>query len=306
MDIVSDICRSIRLEGSVFFRSNLSAPWGIQLATANEPRFHVVLEGSMWYQTDHMPEPKQMNAGDIIIIPEGEWHWVADSIGRKCYQSPVVGAAMVQGRPMFQGNAIATRLLCGLFRFDKALEHPLLSALPPLVQLDYNHSTGHKFLLQMADWMFDEFNQDTPGATILVDRLCEVFFIQALRNIQGIQDYSIGFLAALKDPRINKALKLIHSQPEAAWTLANLSAEVAMSRAVFADQFNSLVGSPPKTYLTAWRMRQALNLIKQTVLPVMTIAAKVGYSSDATFNRAFQRYFDVTPAEYRKQLESAV
>lgn len=305
MDIVSDICRSIRLEGSVFFRSNLSAPWGIQLPAAHEPRFHVVLDGSMWYQTDVMDTPKQMKSGDIIIIPEGEWHWIADSVGRKCFLPSELGAAAEQGQPMFQGDDVATKLLCGLFRFDKLIEHPLVSALPPLIELPHNQSPGHKFLVQTANWMFDEFDQATPGSTILVDRLCEIFFIQSLRNVQEIQQYSTGFLAAMKDPRINKALQLIHNQPELPWTLDDLAAEVAMSRAVFADRFNNLVGAPPKTYLTAWRMRQALNMIKETVLPVITIAAKVGYTSDATFNRAFQRYFEITPAEYRKNLETA-
>ncbi len=305
MDVVSDICRSIRLEGSVFFRSDLSAPWGIQLPEAHEPRFHVVLEGSMWYQTDQMPEPEQMNAGDIIIIPEGEWHWVADSVGRECVLSAEAGAAANEGNPMFQGDEVATRLLCGLFRFDKAIEHPLISALPHLIQLPYDNSAGRKFLIQTAKWMFDEFNQEAAGASVLVDRLCEVFFIQALRNTQEIQEYSTGFLAALKDPRINKALQLIHNQPEMPWSLDELAAEATMSRAVFADRFNQLVGSPPKTYLTAWRMQQAINLIKESVLPILTIAAKVGYTSDVTFIRAFQRYFDVSPAEYRKNLEGA-
>jgi len=305
MDVVSDICRSIRLEGSVFFRSDLAAPWGIQLPAAHEPRFHVVLQGSMWYQTDLMSEPKQMNAGDILIIPEGEWHWVADSVGRKCFLPPEIGAAIAEGRPMFQGDEVATRLLCGLFRFDKALEHPLISALPPIIHLLHNDSASHKFLIQTANWMFDEFNEEAPGSSVLVDRLCEVFFIQALRNVQEIQEFSTGFLAALKDPRINKALQLIHNQPDVAWTLDDLATEVAMSRAVFADRFNHLVGSPPITYLSGWRMQQALNLIKETVLPVITIAAKVGYTSDITFIRAFQRYFEVTPAEYRKNLEYA-
>lgn len=302
MDVVSDICRSIRLEGSVFFHSDLSAPWGIQLPSAHEPRFHVVLEGSMWYQTDKMSELKKMNVGDIIIIPEGEWHWIADSVGQKCFPATEIRTAVAAGNPMFQGDEVATRLLCGLFRFDKAIEHPLISALPPLIQLPYNNSAGRKFLIQTAQWMFDEFDEESPGASVLVDRLCEVFFIQALRNIQGIQEYSTGFLAALKDPRINKALQLIHNQPEVQWSLDKLAAEVAMSRAVFAERFNQLVGAPPKTYLTAWRMQQTINLIKETVLPIITIAARVGYSSDVTFNRAFHRYFKVTPVEYRKTL----
>lgn len=302
MDVVSDICRSIRLEGSVFFRSDLAAPWGIQLPAAHEPRFHVVLQGALWYQTDKMSAPGQMHAGDILIIPEGEWHWIADAEGRECIPSAEAGAALQRGKPLFQGETVATRLLCGLFRFNQALQHPLLSALPDRILLTHDGSTGQQFLLQTAGWMFDEFNQEAPGASVLIDRLCEVFFIQALRSIQDIQEFSSGFLMALKDPRINKALQCIHQQPQNSWTLEELADKVAMSRAVFAERFNQLVGSPPIAYLTAWRMQQALNLVKDTLLPIVTIAEKVGYTSDVAFNRAFQRYFEVTPTEYRKGL----
>ena len=114
MDVVSDICRSIRFEGSVFFRSDLSAPWGIVLPEAREPRFHVVLDGRLWFQTEKMPEPQTMNAGDILIIPEGEWHWIADQVGRPLTPSAEAGAALQAGTPMFQNGQTATRLICRL------------------------------------------------------------------------------------------------------------------------------------------------------------------------------------------------
>lgn len=303
MDVLSDICRSIRLEGSVFYRSDLSAPWGMILPNASEPRFHVVLEGSLWFQTEKMPEPKSMHAGDVLIIPEGEWHWIADSIGTECVQGSDARAALMAGKPFFQGDKLETRLLCGLFRFDKELTHPLLTALPPILQLHFDPGSKKDFLKLTTDWIFDEFNSDVPGASVLIDRLCEIFFIQSLRTVQYFSDNSMGFLAALKDPRINKALQLIHRQPEKNWTLDNLASEVAMSRAVFAEHFAETVGSPPKTYLTAWRMRKALNLLKETNFHVSVIADKVGYNSDATFSRAFHRHFGMSPAEYRKQAE---
>lgn len=305
MDIVSDICRTIRLEGSVFFRSDLSAPWGIQLPAAHEPRFHVVLEGNMWFQTDKMAQPQLMQAGDVIIIPEGEWHWIADAIGRTCVLSAEAGAAANAGTPMFQGDVLATRLLCGLFRFNKAIKHPLLSALPDLIRLDHDDSPNQHFLIEIGQWMFNEFNRDAPGSNVLIDRLCEVFFIQSLRNIQEIKAYTTGFLDALKDPRIHKSLQAMHEKPQFAWTLELLAKEVAMSRAVFAERFNQLVGITPIAYLTAWRMQQALNLIRETVLPIASIAEQVGYNSDISFNRAFQRHFEMTPGEYRKRLETA-
>ena len=303
MDVLSDICKSIRLEGSIFYRSDLTAPWGMILPAASEPRFHVVLEGELWFQTDKMPEPQLMQAGDVLIIPEGEWHWIADSIGSECVNGPDAREALIAGKPMFQGDSIDTRLLCGLFRFDKTLEHPLISALPDIIQLHYDPDSDKDFLKFTVDWIFSEFNSEAPGANVLIDRLCEILFIQSLRNIQDLEKYANGFLIALKDPRINKALQLIHSHPEKAWTLEALAAEVAMSRAVFADHFVYTVGCPPISYLTSWRMRNALNLLKETNLSAQIIAEKVGYQSNTSFSRAFQRHFGLSPLEYRKKPE---
>ncbi|MBS3954166.1 MAG: AraC family transcriptional regulator [Methylomicrobium sp.] len=300
MDIMSDICRSLRLEGSVFFRSDLSAPWGIELPAAHEPRFHIVLAGHLWFQTEKMPQPQKMEAGDILIIPEGEWHWIADQTGRTMTPSADAGAALRQGRPMFQGNHPTTRLLCGLFRFDPDSPHPLIESLPPIIHLQGSDSVESRFLMHTAHWLFDEYDCANPGSTILMDRLCEIFFIQAFRYINKFEDLETGFLAALKDPKIHKALQCIHEQPSKPWTLKLLAGESAMSRAVFAQRFHESVGYSPIAYLTHWRMQRALNLLKDTNMAVSSIATTVGYASDAAFARAFQRHFKKTPGDYRK------
>lgn len=249
-----------------------------------------------------MHRPIKLEPGDVLVIPEGGWHWVADSLDSGRIPAAEVAQASLEGHPMFQDGPVATRLLCGRFRFDRELTHPLMSALPPLIHLPQADSPGLAWLQETGDWMYKELTNASPGSEILVDRLCEIYFIQALRSLQALDVLPTGFVAALNDRRINKSLQLVHSRPQESWTLERVAGEIGMSRAVFAERFHRLIGLPFNAYLTAWRMQKAINLLKRVDVSASRVADEVGYSSDISFSRAFRRYFGKTPGEYRKEL----
>lgn len=121
MDILSDVLHSIRLEGSVFFRSALASPWGINCPANDTPLFHIVLLGHCWIQTAAMNQPIRVENGDLVLIPRGEAHWIADSPQSPRMPSARLLEAYQCGAPLFQQGEIATRLLCGYFRFDKGI-----------------------------------------------------------------------------------------------------------------------------------------------------------------------------------------
>ncbi len=213
MDLLSEILRSIRLEGSIFFRSKLTAPWGFDLPSALEPRFHIVLEGHSWLATETLGGPILLGAGDAVILRDGETHWVADSPDTKRVASFEASEAHRAGKPLFQGPATDCRLLCGRFHFDKDLRHPLVETLPDLIHLQSGESNGDAWVKRMGSLMDEELIRGDPGVAIVVDRLCELFLIQVLRKISASDEHSFAFVRALDDRVIGRALEMSPRSP---------------------------------------------------------------------------------------------
>ena len=144
-----------------------------------------------------------------------------------------------------------------------------------------------------------------PGSSAVVDRLCELFFIQVLRSHARNDPVFPGFVAALDDPITSRGLRLIHEHPENDWTLDSLARAAGLSRSAFAKRFHQLVGVPPKAYLTTWRMHKAKRLLRNPYARLATVARQVGYASDAAFNRAFKQFFGKSPGAFQAEFTSA-
>lgn len=306
MDILSDVLQSIRLEGSVFFRSALARPWGMTCPENDTPLFHIVLFGHCWLQTSAMRQAIRVEDGDIVLIPRGEAHWIADSPHSERIPSTRLLEAYQCGAPLFQQGEIATQLLCGYFRFDKGLQHPLMSTLPPYLHIKQGSRTEDLWLRHMVETMDLEAEASHPGKDVVVDRLCEILFIQILRRTEEALGQHGHFLAALEDPVIRQAMHLIHAQLDHPWTLEELAREAGTSRAVFAARFHQLVGVPPKAYITAWRLHKAARLLEDRGLSLSAVAAEVGFASDSAFSKAFKRCFKIAPSALRQRMQRAL
>ncbi|MEM7467784.1 MAG: AraC family transcriptional regulator [Pseudomonadota bacterium] len=305
-DLLSDIIRSVRLTGSVFFRSKLSAPWGISLPAADEPRFHIVLGGQAWLHAENMAEPFLMRAGTAMLLRDGEAHWIADNPATPKVSSETASAAVERGEPLFQGESADCHMLCGYFRFDRDISHPLISTLPERNLVADEDGNGLDWLKRTAALMDGEVVDAQPGSVAMMDRICELFLIQILRHLMKRDGETAGFVGALDDAYINKALRQIHADPAQAWNLENLSDIAGLSRSAFAKRFHELVGMPPKSYLTMWRMQKARSLLRNPYKLLEQIATEVGYSSDVALIRAFQRQFGKSPTEMRRELAKSI
>ena len=134
----------------------------------------------------------------------------------------------------------------------------------------------------------------------MLNRLAELLFIQVVRLwIEQQAEASVDWVGALRDQPISAALGLIHQSPERKWTVKELAEHVALSRSAFSARFTKLVGEPPLTYLTRWRMLRATRLLKNEVR-IETIAELLGYTSEAAFRKAFKREIGIPPAQYRR------
>jgi AraC-like DNA-binding protein len=125
------------------------------------------------------------------------------------------------------------------------------------------------------------------------------------RYLETLPADRTGWLAALREPFVGRALTAMHGNPARAWTLESLAREVGLSRSALAERFTYIVGQPPMHYLTNWRMQLAASLLLSGVDGVAHVAERVGYESEAAFSRAFKKAVGVAPGQWRKHRRGA-
>jgi len=304
MDVLSDILKSLRFDSSVYFRSGFCSPWGMEMKKQEVAEFHIVVRGHCWLYMDHFDEPKALTGGDIVVFPSGDAHWISDDPTHERISGEKVLEAIQNNKSIFQQGKTTTELVCGHFEFDRDRDHPFLKAMPPLIHIEGAERHHMQWLETVTNVLIDETGSGRAGSKAIVNRLAEVLFIQVIRAYVEKKKSKKGFLAALNDPKIGRALSLMHREPSKSWTLEKLAHEAGMSRSSFANTFREIVGITPMAYLTDWRMQKAKEHLEVSKDSLFEIAEKVGYSSEAAFNRAFKRRFKKTPGQYRRKIKS--
>lgn len=296
-DLLGDILETLRFRGSIFFRSDLAAPWGMSLQTMGAPYFHIVVSGECFVGAeDH--DAVRVGETDIIMLPNGDSHWIADKPGRKLVPSKQAGQACELGDPLFQKGVITNRLICGMVNFDQDASHPILDALPDMMHFPTLEASGPVWsLVRLID---EEMRNNQGRGSRITDRLTEVLFLQLLNHYVSKNEDGTGFLAALRDRRVFRALTLIHQEPAFDWSLESLGNRVGMSKATLVRHFQEVVGVSPMAYITDWRIMKAYNLVKYSSTPVDQIAQATGYASARSLSRTFKRHYDCTPSELRR------
>ncbi|MEU6005481.1 AraC family transcriptional regulator [Streptomyces sp. NPDC047453] len=302
MDVVSDAIATIRTGRPHAARTRRTAPWGLRFPAARGTGFHVVLQGRCWLMFAGR-DPVPLGAGDVVLVPHGQEIAIADSP-----DSELVDVAremddswMPASDPVGAADEL-TVLMCGSYQLDRAGAHPLLAELPAVIHLP--RRVGRREALNaVVDLLGDELDQRRPGTDAAIPALLDAMLLYILRT--WYQDHaprsSGGWAAALADPAVGSALQHMHVEPATAWTVDRLSRRAGMSRAAFSRRFTELVGRPPMTYLTWWRMTTAGRILRDDDAPLQTVAERVGYRSEFAFNRAFKREFGVSPGAYRRQ-----
>lgn len=270
------------------------------LDMSHEPRFHIVVEGSAWISRAREANPMRLEAGDIAMLPTGEEHWIADDPLSERVASEAATEAIRAGNPLFQGGPSECRLICGLFHFDIDEPHPLMALLPDLLVWRSEGRPRQRWVQESIFALDDELRSDRAGAQAVADRICETLLVHLLRSYDDLERLPGGFYRGLQVPSILRALNAIHRAPGKNWSLVALASESGLSRSVFAERFHALIGVTPMSYITTWRMRNARELLIQGDLGVKEIASRVGYSSAASFSRAYKRFFGDSPGAAAK------
>jgi AraC-like DNA-binding protein len=277
-----------------------SAPWAVRRTEMGRPFYFVVLEGSCHLTVDG---PKHsdtitLNAGDFALIPAAR-SFATSSVDRlppradEAVDTPI--AAMPGGaRVGDPEGAVDVRMLVG----NCVLGSPDAALLVPLLP-QWVHVRNEPRLSTLVQLLGDETRTDRPARDIVMARLLEVLLIEAFRSTASTAA-SPGLVRGLSDPKLALALRSMHAQPAAPWSIVQLAREAAMSRSAFFDRFRRTVGVTPMDYLQTWRMAMAKQLLRQRELYIAEIAERVGYSSVSAFGVAFTRHVGMPPGSYAK------
>lgn len=312
-DILTEVLSSLRLRGRLFCRTELTGPWALAVPPDELAHFHVVEDGRCWVHLDGEERPRELASGDLVVLPHGRGYSLTDSS-----QAPPVRLADLLARQRRDGSGACTvlrhggggpeaRMICGSFRFEGREGHPLLSLLPPVVHLPAEQGGEGGWLEMTLKLLSHEARHQRPGSETLITRLIDILFVQVVRAwIESLPEGSGGWLGALRDRQIGAALGCIHREPQRAWSVAALASAALMSRSAFAARFTALVGEPPLSYLTRWRMHLAADLLRGKGLSLSEVAKRIGYESEAAFSRAFKRRLGASPGAFRRPAAAGV
>ncbi|MCK2240442.1 MULTISPECIES: AraC family transcriptional regulator [unclassified Crossiella] len=307
MDALADLLQGVRARGALFSRSIMSPPWGLEFRNPARLTLCTLLSGEAWIVPEH-GEPRLLRAGDVALVRGPQVYKVADRPDTPA--GVIVLDAERCVRP--DGTDLCEQLCLGPRTYGEAPTGPavlisaayqvhgdiserLLSALPPLLVLPDDQ--GPCALLRILEL---EIDSEEPGQQLVLDRLLDLLLVLSMRCWFNMPEANPpAWYLALSDPVAGAALRALHADPARAWTVAALAGEVGVSRATLARRFTELVGEPPLTYLTGWRMALAADLLRDPDETVARVARRVGYADGFAFSSAFKRTRGVSPSVHR-------
>jgi AraC-like DNA-binding protein len=313
-DVLSDVLRSVRLTGAVYFDFDLSAPWVAEAPPSRDIaamvlpgaqrviEYHLIARGACWGHVVGEP-PIRLAEGDLIVFPQGDAHVMSSAPGLRATPDMSMYVRQPSLPMVFErggGGPERTRVICCFLGCDERPFNPLLTALPRTLHLNAGTSTNSGWLATLLDIAVRESGSARAGRDNVLARMSELMFVEAIRRyIETLSPAQTGWLAGLRDPIVGQALAALHGAPSTPWTLESLARSVGVSRSVLADRFSDIVGQPPMHYLALWRMQLASRLLLEGGA-VAEVAPAIGYESEAAFSRAFKKLVGESPATWRR------
>ena len=303
-DVARELVRDFRVESSVLCRSVMAAPWGFGVAGREAGSFHVLLHGQGWLEVDGTPQPIRVRAGDVLVLPRGDAHWVKDSPSTTAppLTSILAQHDVVDGELRFGGDdGPLTEIVCGVFALEGARPAAWIQRLPSVV-MSRPEPGPSDWRGAVAAALRAEATRPTRGFGGVVNRLLESLLADALlAQLAALTSDTNPPSTAITDQRIGHVLARLHERPEEAWTVRDLARMAAMSRSAFSQRFRSLVGEAPISYLSGLRLARAVRLLRSTDTTVAEIARRVGYGSEEALSRALKTRLGDSPRGFRRR-----
>ncbi|MEU6611284.1 AraC family transcriptional regulator [Streptomyces shenzhenensis] len=307
MDALAGLLEGPRARGAFMIRACFDPPWAVRVADRAPLTVMLMVRGDAWVVPD-TGEHLRLRAGDLAIARGPAPYTCADDPetppqalilpGGVCSHpdgTSLRGSMDLGVRTWGDRVEGSTVVLIGTYPMRGEIGGRLLDALPPLLAL-----TSERWQSPLTPFLAAEIVRDEPGQEVVLDRLLDLLVIAALRAWFARPDAAApAWYRALADPVVGRALRLLQDEPARPWTVASLAAGAGVSRAALARRFTDLVGEPPMSYLTGWRLALAADLLRDTDDTLAAIARKVGYGSSFALSTAFKRVYGVSPQGHR-------
>ncbi|APY85731.1 AraC family transcriptional regulator [Streptomyces alfalfae] len=308
MDVLAGLLEGPRARGAFMIRALFDPPWSVRIADEAPLSVMVMVRGSAWLRPEDGTPARRVHPGDVAIA-RGPDHYTCagerDTApfaeirpGQHCVPldgAPVARYTDLGLRAWGESRDGSVEMLIGTYQMRGELTGRLLDALPPLLVLP-----TEVWDCPLTPLLAEEISRADPGQEVVLDRLLDLLLIAALRAwFSRPEAEAPAWYRAMGDPVVGRALRLLQDDPAHPWTIADLAVGAGVSRAALARRFTGLVGEPPMTYLTNWRLALAADLLRDSGLTIAAVARKVGYGSAFALSGAFKRVYGVSPQEHR-------
>lgn len=294
----------VRMNGVFYSQTEATEPWGVVMPPfANCMSFHVVTRGGCWLEIEGQASV-YVRAGELALVPHGRGHLLRSNPGAtlmgRVDELPQQMVSEHYSLLRCGGGGARSTLICGVVSFDQPTVGRLLELLPPVIHIDTaddrDSPIGAALRLMSA-----ELRSLRPGGEAVTTRLADILVIEAIRSwLASDPAARTGWLGAIQDPQLGRAIAAVHRSPGEEWTVESLAREAVMSRSAFAARFTELVGEPAMRYVTRCRMDVARSRLERGDATVGAVAAELGYLSEASFSRAFTRTLGSSPGAVRR------
>lgn len=297
MDALSDVLRDAGLRRRLLDQRAFHARGALRFPCERSMGFHVVMRGRAWVHGPDLAEPLALGAGDIALMARGCTHVLATTAQPPAGEIAV--ATVAEGAPIALPDT-ATVVVSGAYQFWNAPVHPLFASLPAWTRVQAGHDPADAPLAALLPLLAAEVGREGPGAEAILHGLLDAAFVYLLRAaLRGTP--VLGWGRGIDDPRVRRAIGLLHAEPGRDWTLAALARDAGLSRSALALRFRAATGETPLNYLRGLRMQRAMRLLGESARPLESVAAEVGYQDAFGFSRVFKRVVGLSPSAFRRR-----
>ncbi|MEB0031431.1 AraC family transcriptional regulator [Undibacterium sp. RTI2.1] len=303
MDALSSVLALLKPQSYGTRGLDTAGDWSIEFPAGEGIKCYALLYGACWLEVEGIPHPLRINTGDCVLLPRGQAFRFCSKLDAQSISVLPLISAVEDGNFMVVNGGGECTGLGAYFVFEGRQSNMLVGMLPPIVH--FHHETDKALLRGYLERLMSELRTPQPGSFLIAEHMAQSLLIQALRlHLLDSSVNGIGWIFALRDGKLSKALEAIHCEPGRNWSLDSLAKVAGMSRSSFAASFSTTVGESAIEYLTQWRMQIAADHLQNLGTPISVLAEQLGYQSESAFSVAFKRIHGSSPRQYANRIQN--